>query len=114
MRIIKTDKEYGPKEIYRFTMDPAIQTLRNMKGNGALAVKGYALYEDVDKTTGEVKTILSLMTDKGVFGTNSPTAREDFFGLCDIYGGAIPEDPIEVTGGTSKAGREFITIRLAD
>lgn len=114
MRIIKTDKEYGPKEIYRFTMDPAIQTLKNMKGKGPFTVKGYVQYEDVDKTSGEVKTILSLLTDKGVYGTNSPTAREDFFGLCDIYGGNVPEDPIEVASGTSKAGREFITVRLAD
>lgn len=114
MRIIKTDKDYGPKELYRFTLDPNIKTLKEMKGKGPMTVTGAVLYEDVDKTSGEVKTILAIATDKGVFGTNSPTAREDFEALAAIYDAAIPGDPIEVLSGTSKSGREFITIRLAD
>lgn len=114
MRIITSDRPYDPKESYRFTMDPAIRSLKEMKGKGALEVKGWMQYEDTDRTTGEVKVILSIQTDKGVFGTNSPTAREDFEGILALYGeGNLPE-PIEVLSGQSKSGREFITIRLAD
>lgn len=114
MRIINSDKTYSPKEAYRFTLDPAIRSLKDMKGQGPLKVEGWMQYEDTDRTTGEVKTILAISTDKGVFGTNSPTAREDFESICSLYGeGELPE-PIEVLSGTSKSGREFVKVRLAD
>lgn len=113
MKTIEASREFTPKETYRMTKDPAISKMSLHKGK-KFVVSEYLYYEDTNKSSGDSQTILSIMTDKGeVFATNSPTLQEDFRDLCSMYPDGHITDPVEIVSGTSKAGREFITVRLA-
>lgn len=100
------------RTIYNLTMSPKMRQMRTLKG-AILEIAAWAIYEDVDQKTGEVRPILSIQTPEGeVYGTNSATMQTDFLRMVDVFGddgiGAV-----EIISGTSKAGREFITCAYA-
>lgn len=106
MNIVKTiPANLTKKEIYQLTRSPKAQKISDADGS-VLDVKASCLYEDTDETTGEVRTILSFLTDDGeIFGTNSPTFQRDYADMCEIFG--EEPFPVEVVSGISKAGRTF-------
>lgn len=110
MAIIRASENLKTVDIYRLTKAPNTQKMSDVKGQ-RLEVAKYALYEDADKKTGEVKEILAIATPEGeTFATNSRTFIDDFLDMVDMFGEAGEKVPaIVVTSGTSKAGREFIT-----
>ncbi len=115
MEIIKTSKEMTAKEKYAMTKNADISKMSTIKAGTKVNVKSWLLYEDVNQKTGEVQQILSIDTGKGVFATNSPTFVRDFFDMVDIFTDNGEDlDSFKMTGGTSKAGRAFITCALAD
>jgi hypothetical protein len=61
--------------------------------------------------TARTKTILSIVTPENeVFATNSPTFKEDFLKMQEMFADCGEEvHSVKVISGTSKAGREFIT-----
>lgn len=66
----------------------------------------WALYDDLDKKTGELKTVLSVLTPDGkVYGTISQTFISSFLDLADALG---DNAAFEVCSGTTKNGRTFI------
>lgn len=113
MRIIKTiPEEMTNKQLYNLTMSPKIQKMREQRGS-VIEIAGVCVYEDVDKKTGELHEVLSILTPDGeVFATNSQTFMDDFKALVDMFGES-GVTAIEVITGTSKAGREFITCAYA-
>ena len=114
MKIVKSSKDLSTSETYKMTMDAGIQKMREAVGS-RLDIAAYCKYEDENKD-GDTQTILSVMTDDGeVFATNSPTFIREFDRMVDLFK-ASGEDlrAIKVITGTSKAGREFITLTLAD
>lgn len=108
MNIVKSFPEtLSKKEIYQLTKSPKAQKMSDAEGS-VLEVKAWAIYEDVDDTTGEVRTILSILTPDGeVFGTNSPTFQRDFQDMAEIFEGEPLS--VQVISGTSKNGRTFYT-----
>ena len=73
-----------------------------------LEVKSWVKYSDVDNKTGELKEILTLETVDGeMFGTVSDTFKREFDDIVKFFGDDVGS--IKVVGGTSKAGRKFIT-----
>lgn len=115
MNITKESRALSVKEKYTMTMSPKIQRMKDVIGQ-QIEVAAWATYEDADSKTGELKTILSIMTPEGkVVATNSATFMRDFDEILDIICDAEEEievPTIEVITGTSKAGREFITCAL--
>ena len=103
-------KTMTKREQYLLTSSPAAQKMQNAKGT-VLEVAAWAVYEDVDEK-GMSKEVLSIMTKDGeIFGTISPTFKEDFARICDFFAGEeFP--PITVIEGTSKNGRNFITCTI--
>ena len=70
--------------------------------------------ERVDE--GEVKHnfVLSIMDDQGViYSTNSPTFIREFSDAYDVFG-AEDIHHVEIVGGKSKAGRNYITCKYID
>lgn len=77
-----------------------------------LDVKAWVIYNDTDEKTGEIKKVVSLMTDDGeIFGTISNTFIREFEKIADHFGNDVGS--IKVISGTSKAGRTFITCDIA-
>lgn len=110
MTIINSSKNLTTVDIYRLTKAPNTQRMKDVIGQ-RIELDKWALYEDVNKKTGEIQQILALSTPEGeTFATNSPTFTNDFMEMMELFedaGEAV--SAIVVTSGTSKAGREFIT-----
>lgn len=111
MNIIKSTENLTPVDLYKLTMNPNAVKMKNVVGQ-RLEVACYALYEDVDKKTGELQQILAIQTPEGeVFATNSPTFIEEFTKMVDFFAGfGMIVDAIKVVSGVSKGGREFISV----
>lgn len=111
MNIIKSTENLTPVDLYKLTMNPNAGKMKNAVGQ-RLEVASYALYEDVDKKTGELQQILAIQTPEGeVFATNSPTFIEEFVKMVDFFASFnMVVDAIKVVSGVSKGGREFISV----
>ena len=112
MNIIKTiPEELSKKALYDLTMSPKSRKMSECEGS-VLEIKAACIYADTDRN-GELRTVLSVLTPEGeIFATNSPTFREDFERMVDLFG---PDGvtAIEIISGTSKAGRKFFTCAYA-
>ena len=115
MKIVRSSENLTPKEIYSLTMSPKIQKMKDAIGS-RIEVGAWASYEDVNKKTGELQEVLAIMTTDGeIFATNSPTFKEDFFQMLELFGNmGETVHAISVISGTSKAGREFISCAYED
>lgn len=115
MKIVNSSANLSTVNIYRLTKAPNAQKMKDAKGQ-RIEVSKWALYEDVDKKTGEVQEILAIETPEGeVFATNSSTFINDFISMHELFYDAGEEvNAITVISGTSKAGREFITCVYAE
>ena len=108
--IINKSRELTNEELYFLTMSPKADSMKNHVGE-RIDVSAWALFEDVDKKTGEVHAVLSVMTKENeVFATISQTFINDFMDMAELFHNDFA---IEVISGRSKAGREFVTCSLA-
>lgn len=109
MEITEKSREFAPAEIYKATKSNSIKRMSDIADNEIITVKDYIVYEDV-KEDGSV-TILSIITDTGIYATNSATFTRTFLDIVDIIG----ELPVNIRVGhdTSKNGRKFIFADLA-
>lgn len=109
MEITRKSREFTPAEIYKATKSNSIKRMSDITDNEIITVKDYIVYEDV-KEDGSI-TILSIITDTGIYATNSATFTRTFLDIVDIMG----ELPVNITVGhdTSKNGRKFIFADLA-
>lgn len=102
---IKQTTTENKKELYLMTHTIQSGKMSDLDGQ-TVEPKEWALYEDVDKTSGEVKEVLTvLMPDGNVYGTISRTFIESFVDLTSELG---ERAPFIVCSGTTKAGRTFI------
>ena len=119
MTILETSRHFSTKELYSRTKDPIVEKLSDHSGQ-KLTVTGYCLFEDPDKKTGELKTMLSLELEKGApIATNSPTVQQSFKDIIEIYRATGKENPypftVEVfTKKANASGRPYLNIRLVD
>lgn len=108
--IIEKSRELTNQELYLLTMSPKADSVKNHVGE-CIDVAAWLLFEDVDKKTGEVRSVLSVLTPENkVFFTISPTFQSDFFYMAELFDNDFA---FEVVSGKSKAGREFVTCALA-
>lgn len=113
--ILKISKDLTLNDVYKLTMSKNTQNLSDCDGQ-VIELKAWAVYEDADFKTEEVKQILSLLTEEGeTLATISDTFRRDFLSivdLCEAYGQELKK--IRIVTGTSKNNRKFVTCELAD
>ena len=115
MKIINSSGNLTPKEIYCLTMSPKTQKMKDAIGS-RIEIGAWASYEDFNKKSEEVQEVLAIMTPEGeIFATNSPTFKEDFFQMQELFQGmGETVHSISVISGTSNAGREFISCVYED
>ena len=111
--ILNSSKNLTLNDVYKLTMSKNTQKLSDGQ---VIELKAWAVYEDADFKTQEVKQILSLLTEEGeTLATISDTFRRDFLSiveLCEAYGQELKK--IRIVTGTSKNNRKFVTCELAD
>ena len=108
--IIEKSREFSNQELYYLTMSPKADSVKNHVGE-RIKVSAWVVFEDVDKKTGEVHEVLSVLTPEyEVFSTISPTFRADFKDMAELFNNDFA---FEIISGKSKAGREFVTCALA-
>ena len=108
--IINKSRELTNQEIYLLTMSPKADSVKKHIGE-RIDVSAWAVFEDTDKKTGEVHSVLSVLTPENVVVSSvSPTVQSDFMDMAELFHNDFA---FEVISGKSKAGREFITCALA-
>ena len=108
--ITNKSRELNNQEIYLMTMSPKANSVKNHVGE-RIEVSAWLLFEDMDKNTGEVHSVLSVLTPENeVFSTISPTFQADFLDMAELFHNDFA---FEIISGKSKAGREFVTCALA-
>lgn len=102
-----------------FNTKTASETIKNYVGK-TIKVLGYAMVQDVDKTTGEVTQLGYVKTeDNKVIGFKSGVccdALETFNDFINESGVDITKGEISIifTTQTAKSGREFYSFRIAE
>ena len=108
--IINKSRELSNQELYLLTMSPKADSVKNHVGE-RVEVSAWLLFEDVDRKSGEVRSILSVLNpDNEVFCSVSPTFQNDFMDMAELFHNDFS---FEIISGKSKAGREFVTCALA-
>lgn len=108
--IIEKSRELSDQELYLLTMSPKADSVKNHVGE-RIEVYAWLMFEDVDKKTGEVHSVLSVLTQENeVFSTISPTFQADFMDMAELFHNDFA---FEIISGKSKAGRDFVTCALA-
>ena len=113
MKIIHASAELTAEQIYNLTMSPNTQKMADLVGQ-EIEIENYALYEDKN-SKGEDQEILAILTpEKEVAATISPTFKQDFFRMQDLFGSMGQKiEAISVVSGTAKSGRTFITCKFS-
>lgn len=113
MTIIKSTPNLTRKEQYALCLSGNSIKMQDAAGQ-TLDLKAWALYQDVDKRSGELHEILSILTPENeVYATISRTFIEDFTRMVDFFGDSDPVTAITVNEGVSKNGRKFISCTIA-
>ena len=108
--ITNKSRELTKQELYFLTMSPKADSVKNHIGE-RIDVSAWAVFEDADKKTGEVRNVLSVLTpDNEVLCSVSPTFQSDFLDMAELFQNDFA---FEIISGESKAGREFVTCALA-
>lgn len=109
MTIIAASTE-DKKILYKLTRDRARSPMK--KADEVVSVQHYAIYSDVNNSTGEAVNLATVMDNSGnLFTTNSATFIDDFAAIVE----AFPDvERIRVERMVSKKNREFLTCSLVD
>ena len=92
---------------YKLMKSPLVKKMSDAV-DSVIEVKAWIAYTDIDSKTGEQREILTLETTDGeMFGTVSATFRREFADIVSFFGEDV--GVIQIVGGKSKAGRDFIT-----
>lgn len=112
--IAKSATVTNAQALYNLTQSPDRKKLTEAKGK-TLKLSSWVLYTDVDMKGNEV-TLLSLIDENGHgYCTNSATFCRDFKSAVDMFAQFGEEfTTIEVSTGTSKNNREYISCKVIE
>lgn len=106
-RIKAFPQELDQRTIYKMMKSPDVKKMSDADGS-ILDVAAWVAYTDADRSTGEIREILTIQTTDGeMFRTVSSVFQREFKDITEFFGDDV--GMIKVTSGKSKAGRNFIT-----
>lgn len=100
--------DMSKRDAYKITRGEA-KKIKDIAGS-VITPEMFALYEDTDLKTGELKKVLTIIADGEKFGTISPTFIREFMDAAEEFDGDI--GPIKIVTGETKNGREYVTLEL--
>lgn len=105
--IKKFPEDLDQRAVYKMMKSPNVKKMSDADGS-VLEVKAWIIYNDADVKTGEVREILTILTEDGeLFGTVSGVFQREFKDIVKFFGEDV--GAISVFSGKSKSGRNFIT-----
>lgn len=111
IEVTSRSRELSKVEEYLMTLSPSIESLKTVADGTSIAVDGYLTFTDTKEDSGEIVSLLSIITpDKKVYSCQSETFTRSFNDICNVMGGEA--FAIIKTSDTSKAGRPFINCEL--
>ncbi len=106
MEIIRKSREDLTKaDLYKMITDKGIKKMSDAKGQN-LDIIDYVIYEDLNRSTGEVMQILSVKTPSDAYATNSPTFIESFEKIIECFDTDFKT--IGILEQKSRAGRAYL------
>lgn len=109
MEIIKTNADLSnKKELYKLTKSESMR-VQDIETGTSIPVEKYALYVE-EKADGTKQNVLAIVGGGVKIATISKTFQNAFMECVDLMGG--DEFSIIITGGTSKAGRKYVSCEL--
>lgn len=105
----KFPTDIGKRDAYRLAKAQDVNKMQTLAG-ATITPEKWVLFEDPDPKTGEIKTVLVIEANGEKFGTISKTFIDTFLDAAEEFGEDLGE--IAIIGGTSKAGRDFITCEI--
>lgn len=116
MKIIKSNFETTPMDVYTMTKSPEIMTVSKLADGEVLEVHKWIFYEDINGKE-ETVSLLSFKDENDrVYATQSDTFKGSFEEILDIIqntgGGDNTLFTIKKISGTAKSGREYINCVL--
>lgn len=107
MTIIKQSREFTKQEIYKLTHNRSSSIKDCLERS--ITANDWLFYTDVNSKGLEVN-VLVVSADDGLYSTISPTFINEFLDMTDAFDLPLR---VNVVGGTTKAGREFVSCELA-
>lgn len=105
--IKKFPEDLDQRAVYKMMKSPNVKKMSDAD-DSILEVKAWIIYNDADAKTGEIREILTILTEDGeMFGTVSGIFQREFKDIVKFFGDDVGS--ITVISGKSKAGRNFIT-----
>ena len=116
MKIIKSNFETTPMDVYAMTKSPEITTVSKLADGEVLEVRNWIFYEDINSKE-ETVSLLYFRDENGcVYATQSDTFKGSFEEIIDIIqntgGGDNTVFTIKKISGTAKSGRAYINCVL--
>ena len=109
MKILESSAGLNERQTFQITKGDSLGRLRDNVGR-RFDIMEYVLYEDTNRD-GVDQTLLAVVTSDGdIIATNSATAIRMFLDMKESF--ALPITDVEVTSGTTKAGRMYCNFRL--
>ena len=103
----KFPEDLDKRTQYKLMKSPMVKKMSDAV-DSVIEVKAWLAYTDLDSKTGEQREILTIETVDGeMFGTVSAKFRREFADIVTFFGDDV--GAIQILGGKSKAGRDFIT-----
>lgn len=111
------------KEIRSWNMDTVLdkyaamrnssKSMQDVEDGTILGVDAWMEYEDADRETGEVKTLLVIRSEGEQYTTISSTFIREFLEAWDFFAdNGEKVDRIAVLHGETKAGRSYVTCEV--
>lgn len=110
--IINSSANLDKKTIYFLTRSKNTMKMSECDGQ-VIEVKAWAIYEDADYQTQEMKQVLAILTEDGeTLATVSGTFIRDFLDIVDVFGEDLKK--IKIMTGKTKNNRTFVTCDYAE
>ena len=108
--VAKFPADMDARTEYKLMKSPVVKRMSDAI-DSIIEVGAWLAYTDTDSRTGEDREVLLIAAKDGeMFATVSAVFRREFKDIVEHFGDDV--GAIKVIGGTSKAGRNFITCTI--
>lgn len=108
IKIVESSESFDKVELYKRTLAKNTLTMKTLSEVGES--KSYILYDVLDTESGEVKRLLSVETQLGIYITQSKTFIDSYFEIVSLL--ESPSFNFKVLHCKGKNGREYIDCSL--
>lgn len=111
INVLETSRDFTPVQQYLMTLSPEIISMQQVADDTIISVEGYMKFEDVKESSGEVSTLLAILSGTQAYVTQSATFMNSMKDIAACMNS--DEFSIKKISGTTKSGRPYINCVLS-